>query len=68
MPDATPAPSPGDPEPGPSGTPGPAVTPAGKRDSEDRTTERQMWWNLAYFLFGIHLVALIMIYAVRHHG
>lgn len=34
--------------------------------AEEKRTERQMWWYLAYFLFGIHLVALIMIFAVRH--
>ncbi|WP_167364473.1 hypothetical protein [Streptomyces regalis] len=28
--------------------------------------ERQMWWWLAYFLFGIHIVAFVMIYAVTH--
>ncbi|WP_460068363.1 hypothetical protein [Streptomyces sp. YKOK-I1] len=28
--------------------------------------ERQMWWWLGYFLFGIHIVAFVMIYAVRH--
>lgn len=37
-------------------------------DAEERRTERQMWWYLGYFLFGIHLVALIMIFAVLHHG
>jgi hypothetical protein len=25
-----------------------------------------MWLWLAYFLFGIHIVALVMIYAVMH--
>ncbi|MEW2393270.1 hypothetical protein AB0933_33410 [Streptomyces venezuelae] len=28
--------------------------------------ERLVWWYLAYFLFGIHIVAFIMIYAVTH--
>ncbi|MFJ3337507.1 hypothetical protein [Streptomyces sp. NPDC086766] len=28
--------------------------------------ERQVWYYLAYFLFGIHIVAFVMIYAVRH--
>ncbi|MDF3141958.1 MULTISPECIES: hypothetical protein [unclassified Streptomyces] len=28
--------------------------------------ERQMWWWLGYFLFGIHIVAFVMIYAVTH--
>lgn len=35
-------------------------------DRLEKRTERQMWWYLAYFLFGIHLVALVMILAVRH--
>jgi hypothetical protein len=35
-------------------------------DGLEKRTERQMWWYLAYFLFGIHLVALVMIFAVRH--
>ncbi|MDT0466018.1 hypothetical protein [Streptomyces gibsoniae] len=44
---------------------------------EDRTAERErlalekkrqryVWYYLGYFLFGIHLVAFVMIYAVRH--
>lgn len=37
-----------------------------RHDAEEKRTERQMWWYLAYFLFGIHLVALVMIFAVRH--
>ncbi|MEV7321715.1 hypothetical protein [Streptomyces sp. NPDC093970] len=28
--------------------------------------ERQVWYFLAYFLFGIHVLAFVMIYAVRH--
>ncbi|GHH78124.1 hypothetical protein GCM10018793_27790 [Streptomyces sulfonofaciens] len=39
-----------------------------RRRADERHTERQMWWYLAYFLFGIHLVALVMIFAVRHGG
>lgn len=34
--------------------------------SKDPHDERQMWWWLAYFLFGIHIVAFVMIYAVTH--
>ncbi len=37
-----------------------------RADAAEKRTERQMWWYLAYFLFGIHLVALVMIFAVRH--
>ncbi|MDF3301855.1 hypothetical protein [Streptomyces tropicalis] len=32
----------------------------------ERRRERQVWYFLAYFLFGIHIVAFVMIYAVRH--
>lgn len=34
--------------------------------SKDPHNERQMWWWLGYFLFGIHIVAFVMIYAVTH--
>ncbi|MGX2996592.1 hypothetical protein JNUCC64_20350 [Streptomyces sp. JNUCC 64] len=37
-----------------------------RRRAEEKRTERQVWWYLAYFLFGIHLVAFVMIFAVRH--
>ncbi|MFE5028916.1 MULTISPECIES: hypothetical protein [unclassified Streptomyces] len=37
-----------------------------RRRAEEKRGERHMWWYLAYFLFGIHLVALVMIYAVTH--
>jgi hypothetical protein len=44
-----------------------------ERHTEQRTeqpkehhNERQMWWWLGYFLFGIHIVAFVMIYAVTH--
>ncbi|WP_326711760.1 hypothetical protein OG758_23370 [Streptomyces sp. NBC_01474] len=37
-----------------------------RRREEEKRGERHMWWYLAYFLFGIHLVALVMIYAVTH--
>ncbi|MCF1598192.1 hypothetical protein [Streptomyces muensis] len=33
---------------------------------KDPHNERQMWWWLGYFLFGIHIVAFVMIYAVTH--
>jgi hypothetical protein len=37
-----------------------------RRRAAEKRGERHMWWYLAYFLFGIHLVALVMIYAVTH--
>ncbi|MFF2655630.1 hypothetical protein [Streptomyces sp. NPDC058045] len=39
-----------------------------RRRREEKRVERHMWWYLAYFLFGIHLVAFVMIFAVRHAG
>ncbi|ELP62253.1 hypothetical protein STRTUCAR8_04785 [Streptomyces turgidiscabies Car8] len=45
---------------------------ANARDQEQRLLalekkrERYVWYYLAYFLFGIHLVAFVMIYAVKH--
>ncbi|WP_328873047.1 hypothetical protein OHT76_24740 [Streptomyces sp. NBC_00287] len=35
-------------------------------DPGEHHNERQMWWWLAYFLFGIHIVAFVMIYAFTH--
>ncbi|MFI2437180.1 hypothetical protein [Streptomyces sp. NPDC018693] len=37
-----------------------------RRLAEETKNERQVWYFLAYFLFGIHIVAFVMIYAVRH--
>ncbi|MDQ1047663.1 hypothetical protein ACF1G3_37425 [Streptomyces rochei] len=37
-----------------------------RRLDEEKKNERKMWWWLAYFLFGIHIVAFVMIYAVTH--
>ncbi|MGW2224879.1 hypothetical protein [Streptomyces formicae] len=37
-----------------------------RRLAEEKKNERMVWWYLAYFLFGIHLVAFVMIYAVKH--
>ncbi|MET8248873.1 hypothetical protein ABZV31_33515 [Streptomyces sp. NPDC005202] len=34
--------------------------------SLEKKRERYVWIYLAYFLFGIHIVAFVMIYAVRH--
>ncbi|MBW8701684.1 hypothetical protein MBT84_18925 [Streptomyces sp. MBT84] len=52
----------------------PTAAPAGEPDqageqerlSLEKKRERFVWYYLAYFLFGIHLVAFVMIYAVRH--
>lgn len=51
--------------------------PDGQTNPEDKTQdqqrlalekkrERYVWYYLAYFLFGIHIVAFVMIYAVTH--
>jgi len=37
-----------------------------RRLAQETKNERHMWVFLAYFLFGIHIVAFVMIYAVRH--
>ncbi|MEU5311225.1 hypothetical protein [Streptomyces sp. NPDC021562] len=36
------------------------------RLAQETKDERQVWYFLAYFLFGIHFLAFVMIYAVRH--
>lgn len=37
-----------------------------RRLAQEKNNERMVWWYLGYFLFGIHLVAFVMIYAVTH--
>ncbi|MEV0218558.1 hypothetical protein [Streptomyces sp. NPDC050704] len=37
-----------------------------RRLLQEKKDERYVWWYLAYFLFGIHIVAFVMIYAVMH--
>ncbi|GGX65201.1 hypothetical protein [Streptomyces anandii] len=32
----------------------------------EKKRERYVWYYLGYFLFGIHVVAFVMIFAVRH--
>ena len=32
----------------------------------EKKRERYVWYYLGYFLFGIHIVAFVMIYAVMH--
>ncbi|WP_433344388.1 hypothetical protein [Streptomyces sp. CA-253872] len=39
-----------------------------RRLAEEKRNERYLWWYLAYFLFGIHLVAFVMIFAIKHAG
>ena len=53
--DETPPPQPPEPPP-----------PAGEqaRLALEKKRERYVWYYLAYFLFGIHIVAFVMIYAV----
>jgi nitrate reductase NapE component len=41
-------------------------SPEKRRLAQETKNERQVWYFLAYFLFGIHFVAFVMIYAVRH--
>ncbi|MFH9663267.1 hypothetical protein ACH4NF_34195 [Streptomyces sp. NPDC017248] len=53
-------------ESGPPADPGTAGTLERRRLAEETRNERQVWYFLAYFLFGIHFVAFVMIYAVRH--
>ncbi|MFJ9588505.1 hypothetical protein [Streptomyces acidicola] len=61
-------------EPGEPGKLGESPQPGGagelslerRRLAEEKKNERYVWWYLAYFLFGIHLVAFVMIYAVLH--
>ena len=53
------------------GTPGDAsdasdVSPEQRRLAQEKKNERMVWYYLAYFLFGIHIVAFVMIYAVLH--
>ncbi|MER5403062.1 hypothetical protein [Streptomyces sp. NPDC002599] len=54
-PDQSPPPQPPKPPP-----------PAGEqaRLALEKKRERYVWYYLAYFLFGIHIVAFVMIYAV----
>ncbi|GAA3909121.1 hypothetical protein ACWDR2_39065 [Streptomyces sp. NPDC003631] len=53
-----------EPKPAPAGEPDHAGEQ--ERLSLEKKRERFVWYYLAYFLFGIHLVAFVMIYAVRH--
>ncbi|MET7600778.1 hypothetical protein ABZS84_37795 [Streptomyces sp. NPDC005481] len=66
-PGTAPGPPPGT-APGPTSNPipGPPPNPEQRRLAEETKNERYVWWYLAYFLFGIHIVAFVMIYAVMH--
>ncbi|MEU0115814.1 hypothetical protein ABZ137_19320 [Streptomyces bobili] len=48
----------------------PRDTPEGaaekRRLAQETKDERKVWYFLAYFLFGIHIIAFVMIYAVKH--
>ncbi|WP_327695498.1 hypothetical protein [Streptomyces sp. NBC_00459] len=61
-----------DPTDGAEDTEDTEATEARDRDQEqqllalEKKRERYVWYYLAYFLFGIHLVAFVMIYAVKH--
>jgi hypothetical protein len=37
-----------------------------RRLAQETRDERQVWYFLAYFLFGIHIIAFVMIYAIKH--
>ncbi|WP_179023553.1 hypothetical protein [Streptomyces sp. IMTB 2501] len=37
-----------------------------RRLAQEAKDERKVWYFLGYFLFGIHIVAFVMIYAVLH--
>ncbi|MGD1222861.1 hypothetical protein AB9Q10_31055 [Streptomyces krungchingensis] len=50
----------------PAGEPSTPPTLEQRRLAEEKKNERMVWYYLAYFLFGIHIVAFVMIYAVRH--
>ncbi|MEU8978827.1 hypothetical protein [Streptomyces sp. NPDC048309] len=47
---------------------GPEATADGEKNhlALEKKRERMVWYYLAYFLFGIHVVAFVMIYAVTH--
>ncbi|MFB7600598.1 hypothetical protein [Streptomyces sp. NPDC056160] len=66
----TPKDTPGQGLPGPAGpeegTPGRDRAAERQRLAEEKRRERYVWYYLGYFLFGIHVVAFVMIYAVRH--
>ncbi|WP_338685494.1 hypothetical protein QD712_33175 [Streptomyces acidiscabies] len=62
-------PTPDAPTPPPE-APTPEVTPERaaelRRLARETKNERQVWIYLAYFFFVIHIIAFVMIYAVRH--
>ncbi|MGQ4382750.1 hypothetical protein [Streptomyces sp. SAS_270] len=46
--------------------PADTASPEQRRLVQEKKNERIVWYYLAYFLFGIHIVAFVMIYAVMH--
>jgi hypothetical protein len=54
-------------DPGDPGDPGGLDAESDRRHlALEKKRERFVWYYLAYFLFGIHIVAFVMIYAVTH--
>lgn len=47
-------------------SPGPEPTAEQQRLTQETKNEKLMWWYLAYFLFGIHIIAFVMIFAIKH--
>ncbi|MDG4857285.1 hypothetical protein P8605_03800 [Streptomyces sp. T-3] len=45
---------------------GAGPSPEQRRLAQESKNEKMIWWYLGYFLFGIHLVAFVMIYAISH--
>ncbi|MET7569491.1 hypothetical protein ABZT04_13455 [Streptomyces sp. NPDC005492] len=41
-------------------------SPEKRRLAEETRNERKVWYFLGYFLFGIHIIAFVMMYAVTH--
>ncbi|MET8982717.1 hypothetical protein ABZX85_44795 [Streptomyces sp. NPDC004539] len=64
-PDPEPTPGP-TPEPAPDSDPDPERAAELRRIARETKNERQVWIYLAYFFFVIHIIAFVMIYAVRH--
>ncbi|WP_399029438.1 hypothetical protein [Streptomyces sp. 15-116A] len=60
-----PPPRPGLQHQGPPGAPM-TTDPEQQRLALEKKRERYVWYYLGYFLFGIHVVAFVMIYAVMH--
>lgn len=53
-------------DPDPAADIDPAQALEKRRLAQETKDERQVWIFLAWFLFGIHIIAFVMIYAVKH--